>query len=69
MSKQDTEKKDSYKLKLNSQGSVIWSLKEEKMYSHKEVREILGLAKIYCDNITYCTGSALKEWFDKNYPQ
>lgn len=52
-------------LKLNRDGSVIWSLIEEKMYTRDEVSKIL---EEYQEDCIYNGFISSIHWFDKNYP-
>jgi hypothetical protein len=57
-------------LKLNTNGSVIWSLKEEKMYTRKEVRNGCIKALANCKHLKLISQiGEFDKWFDKNYPQ
>lgn len=54
--------------KLNSDASVIWSLKEEKMYSRQDLVGIL--AKYDNDNhLLPFNRRSIEEWLDMRYPQ
>lgn len=56
-------------LRLNTDGSVIWSLKEEKMYTREEMNKALSDWTIKWSGRDISFTEELKEWFDKHYPQ
>lgn len=62
---------EDFKLKLNTDGSVIWSWKEERNYSEKEVLEILAEYGKHCTKAALLHSSRMyaKEWLNKSYPQ
>jgi hypothetical protein len=68
------EGKPALKLKLNPDGTIIWKLKEEKMYTRQEVEKIAFDSYDYgfdegLDHMEWSKGARFYEWFNKKYPE
>lgn len=64
--------KDPFPICINSDGSVIWSVEEEKLYTRQDMMDCgfaVYLAMFHKEIKTPVGNVAYVEWFNKNYPQ